>query len=170
MLARLEKVPGVRSARVEASGRCFLLALAPGTDPARAVEGAVAALGGRARPLDDAAAAAQLAARPRGDPWLSTEEVHALSYVEARVISVRVAGAVAKAAGLEAAEADALRESTRLEVFAAIERVHDEGGRDSTGWFFEAWPEIARAVAARARGFVAPERLAALADALARQF
>jgi hypothetical protein len=170
VLARIEKVGGVASARVEASGRFFLVELAGGADEARTLEGVAAALGGRARRLDDVAAAAQLAARPRGDPWLSASEVHALSYVEGRVVAVRVADAVAKAASLDAAEGEALLEAVRAEVFSAIERVHDEGGRDSTGWFFEAWPAISRAIAARARGFVDPARQAAAAAALARHF
>jgi hypothetical protein len=166
VLARLDAIPGVQESRVEAGGRYFLLVLAPGADEARVLAGAAEALRGRARRLGDAAAAAQLASRGRGDPWLAAAEVQALSYVEARIVAARAADAVAPAAGLDRAARDALAEAARVEVFRAIERVHDEGGRESSGWFNAAWPAIAAAVAARLEGTLPPHVLARVARAL----
>lgn len=168
MLARLDCIPGVAESRVEASGRFFLLVLAEGADEARAVAEAAAALRGRAAPLAPAAAAAQLARRERGDPWLSAREITALSYLEARVVAAATADRVASRVGLAAGAHDALAEALRLELFAAIERVHGEGGRESSGWFYAEWPAIAVAAAARcavALGPAADAAAAALADA-----
>lgn len=166
MLARLDAVPGVAESRVEASGRFFLLALAPGADPAAVVAAARGALRGRGRALDAAAAAAQLDARERGDPWLSAREVHALSYVEGRIVAFRAADAVAASAGLDGAARAALAEAARAELFLAIERVHAEGGRESSGWFYEEWPRLAAAIAARLRDAVPAPLHGRVAEAL----
>jgi hypothetical protein len=160
----------VAASRAEASGRFVLLELAPGADPRAAIEAAGAALPAGATPLDAAAADAQLAARARGDPWLSAPEIHALSYVEGRVVAARVADAGAEAAGLAGAEAARLLDAAREEIFSAVERVHAEEGRESSGWFREAWPGIAGGIRARCAGWLEPDRLRAVADALRDAF
>ena len=48
-----------------------------------------------------------------------------------------------------------------------MERVLAEGGRDSSGWFFTEWPTLARRVAARCAGSLAPEKRGRAAEALA---
>jgi hypothetical protein len=172
VLARLDAIPGVRESRCEASGRFFLLVLADGADEGRAVAGAVAALRGRAARLDPAAAAAQLEARPRGDPWFSAGEIRALSFLEARVVAASAAAGVARDAALGDGAHEALAEALRVELFAAIERVHAEGGRESSGWFYLEWPAIAAGAVTRAAGALDPgsaERvLAALREAHGR--
>lgn len=167
MLARLDSIPGVKESRVEASGRCFLLSLAPGADAGEVVAGAQAVLRGRGRKLDDAEAAAQLAARARGDPWFAAGEVHALSYVEARLLSARTADGAAAALALDAGAREAVAEAARAELFRAVERVHAEGGRESTAWFYEAWPRLAAAIAERARPVVPAATRERLAETLA---
>jgi hypothetical protein len=162
VLARLDDVPGVARCRVESSGRHFAVEVSAGADPDEVARAAVAALGGRARALEVEEARSQLDARSRGDPWLSAREVMALSFVEGRILSVRVSASAGREAGLDADARDRLAEAVRLEVFAAVERVHADGGRASSAWFYDAWPEIASRVLARARAFAAPERLAAL--------
>ncbi|ACL66322.1 conserved hypothetical protein [Anaeromyxobacter dehalogenans 2CP-1] len=150
MLARLDAIPGVRESRADASGRHFLLELRPGADRAAAVEAACAALGARARPLEPAEAAAQLEARGRGDPWYAGADTLALCYLEARVLAANAGPAAARAAGLDTAAGDAICEAARAVLFQVMERVHGEGGRSSSGWFYEEWPAIAEAISGRA--------------------
>lgn len=164
MLARLDALPGVRESRADASGRHFLLELRPGADRGATVDAACAALGSQARPLDAAAAAAQLSARGRGDPWYAAADTLALCYLEARVLAASAGPAAARAAGLAGGAADAICEAARAVLFGVMERVHGEGGRASSGWFYEEWPAIAAAIADRA-GRVLP---ALDADAAAR--
>jgi hypothetical protein len=149
VLARIEQVEGVGWAAVEATGR--FLAVRPrrgaGAEPvAAAVE---RALGARGRRAGDALARSQLAALERGDPWFTAAQVHALSYVEGRLVAVHVATRVAKALGLPRAAKEDLDEAVREVFFGVLERVHAEGGRDSSGWFYVEWPRIAAEVARR---------------------
>jgi hypothetical protein len=72
-------------------------------------------------------------------------EVMTLSFVEARLLAVRVAGDAASRAGLAPERREDLAEAIRVQLFAAMERVHAEGGRKTGGWIYEDWPSIARA-------------------------
>lgn len=162
VLARLDAVPGISRSRAEASGRFLLLELSPGADPGRVLAAARRALGREARRLPEAEAREQLAARGRGDPWLAAPEVMALSYVEGRILSTRVSAEAALEARLDARERDLLAEALRLEIFAALERVHAEGGRSSSGWFYEAWPAVGAAALQRCRPWLDAVRLEAL--------
>jgi hypothetical protein len=156
----------VAESRVEASGCFFLVVLAPGAEEGRVVAEAMTALRGRAARLEPAAAAAQLAARPRGDPWLSAREIVGLSYVEARIVATTTAARVAAQAGLDGRATAAVAEALRLELFAAVERVHAEGGRESSAWFYAAWPAIAAAAADRSAAALGPEARGPAAAAL----
>jgi hypothetical protein len=167
VLARLEQVEGVADARVDATGAFLAIAAVPGAAPDALADRIVAALRGRARRLDDRAAAAQLAARERGDPWYAFRDTLGLCYLEARILASRAGGAVADAAGLGGAEAAAVTEAARVELFALMEQVHGEGGRPSSGWFYEAWPAVATRIAARCRSFLEPAAADAAAAALA---
>ena len=167
VLARLDAVAGVSRARAEASGRFLLLELSPGAGADRVLEAARAALGREARRLSDAEAREQLAARGRGDPWLGADEVMALSYLEGRILSTRVSAEAARQAGLDAVGRDLVAEALRIETFAAVERVHAEGGRSSSGWFYDAWPAVAAAALERCRPQLDPGRVEALGRALA---
>ncbi|HET8725590.1 MAG TPA: hypothetical protein VFM53_15435 [Anaeromyxobacteraceae bacterium] len=165
MLARLDAVPGLAPARVDASGRFFWVAPAGG-DASAAADRAREVLGATARTLSPSEAEAQLAAHVRGDPWLGAAEVMALSYVEGRLLSVRIAGAAARELGAAAPAREAVAEAIRVELFRALERVHAEGGRRSSSWIDAEWPEIARAAAARCRDVLEPERHALLVTLL----
>ena len=154
MLARIESVEGVEWAAVEATGR--FLAVRP---RAGVGAGAVAAeverrLGGRGRRAGEALARSQLAARERGDPWFTAREAHALSYVEGRLVSVHVSSRVARELGLGGEAKEALAEAVREVFFGVLERVHGEGGRESSGWFYAEWPKVAAAVGGRMAGKV----------------
>jgi hypothetical protein len=157
VLARLDAVPGVAGARSDSSGRFFWIEPAPGADPDAVRLGAMAVLGRGARLLLPAEAAAQLAARTVGDPWLRAGEVMALSFVEGRLLSVRLSQELERKAGVPADRRETVAEALRIELFAALERVHAEGGRPSSGWIHEEWPAIARAVGSRCLPAVPPE-------------
>jgi hypothetical protein len=156
----------VAATRVDASGRFFWLTLAERADIDAVSSLAVTALGGRARRLPDARAEAQLASRVRGDPWLGRGEVMALSFVEARLLAVRLAGDAATRTGLPPEQREDLAEAIRVELFAAMERVHAEGGRKSGGWIYEEWPSLARGALDRCAGPFPPDVVRRLADLL----
>lgn len=166
VLARLSAVNGVAAARVEATGRFFWLELVAGADPGRVAPEAVEVLSGEARILPPDEAAAQLAGRQLGDPWLRAGEVQLLSLVEARVLSVRISGDAARRAGAEPAEREAVAEAVRAGLFRAMERVHAEGGRANGGWIYEAWPAIAAEAVSHCRERLRPEVALAVAEAL----
>jgi len=113
---------------------------------------AFGALGKGTRLLTADQAETQLAARPRGDPWLAAAEVLTLSFVESRILSVRLAGEVAHLTGATPEHLEEVSEAIRLEWFAAMERVHSEGGRRSSGWIYGEWPAIAAATVERCAG------------------
>jgi hypothetical protein len=142
VLARLRRLPGITDARVECSGTFFALSLADGAEAEAVLPMVVDVLGSRSRLLAAEEAGAQLEARSRGELWFSEEQIRGLSYVEGRIIASRALSAAAD--GLTMGEQDAakIREAVRAEVFAAIDRVHDEGGRRSSAWFAEEWPRI----------------------------
>ncbi len=166
MLALLDAIPGVCAARVESSGRFFWIELADGADPPRVTELATGLLGRGARALPAADAEAQLERRPRGDPWLGADEVMTLSFVEARLLSVRLAGALSRRAGATPEEQEEISEAIRIELSSAMERVHGEGGRSSSGWIYLEWPAIAEAAVARCAGALPDERRRRFAELL----
>jgi hypothetical protein len=73
----------------------------------------------------------------------------ALSFVEGRLLSVRLSGELLRKAGIPGDRRELLAEAIRIELFAALERVHAEGGRPNSGWIHEEWPAIAAAVGVR---------------------
>jgi hypothetical protein len=154
VLARIEQVEGVEWAAVEVTGRYLAVRAGAGFDEEQVMRAVESALGSRGRRVEDAAARIQLAARDRGDPWFTAREVHALSYIEGRLVSVHVAGRVGSELGLDREAREALAEAVRQVFFGVLERVHAEGGRESSGWFYVEWPAIARDVAARMAGDV----------------
>ena len=155
VLARLDAIPGV-TARVDSSGRFFWLAVDASADLPGATALAAETLGARASALSGADAEAQLAAHASGDPWLTAREVMMLSYVESRILSVRLASAVQHEVGATAEQREVIAEAVRSALFAAMERVHAEGGRSSSGWIFEEWPLIAAAAAKRCAARIPP--------------
>ncbi len=157
VLARLDAIPGVAAARTDSSGRFFWITPAPGGAPPEIAERCRAVLGASALVLGPAAAVAQLAARDRGDPWLGAGEVMTLSFLEGRLLSVRIAGDAAREVGATPAQRELLAEALRTELFAALERVHAEGGRKSIGWIYEEWPGIAARAAGRCATNLPPE-------------
>jgi hypothetical protein len=149
VLARIEQVEGVAWAAVEATGRFLAVRARPGVGEEQLASAVERALGARGRRLGEPQARAQLAARERGDPWFTSREANALSYIEGRLVSVHVSERVGAELKLGRELREALAEAVRLVFFGVLERVHAEGGRESSGWFYVEWPGIAREVASR---------------------
>jgi hypothetical protein len=162
VLARLDLVPGVRRSSVDAAGRHFVLSLEPDADEVAVIAGAQSVLRGAARRLDPAAAARQVEARVRGDPWFAADDVRALSYVEARIHAARTSARLADEAELEPLAEEALGELVRSVLLRAVARVP----ADAHDWFRHGWPEIAREIRDGSRGFLDPEAHARVAGAL----
>jgi hypothetical protein len=152
VLARIERVEGVEWAAVEATGRFLAVRSRAGAAREQVAAAVERALGARGRRAGDALARSQLAARERGDPWFTASEAHALSYVEGRLVAVRAAARVGAELGLPHPAREALAEAVREVFFAVLERVHAEGGRESSGWFYGEWPRVAADAAARMAG------------------
>ncbi len=167
MLARLDKIPGVSRSRAECSGHYFLVELTDGVVDGVAAR-AVEVLGHGARLLPREEAEAQHEARRRGEPWLTAREARALSFVEGRMLGVRVSAGVSKVAGLTAEERERLAEAVREEMFAHVERIY--AGLTPAGRFFEAWPHIAALIAERCAQWVDVDRMSNLTSSLLAHF
>lgn len=166
MLARLDAIPGVAAARVDSSGRFFWLQVDDAADATSVTVLVSGVLGKGVRSLAPRQAEAQLAAHPRGDPWLTAVESMTLSFVESRILSVRLAGEVEHLTGATPEQREEVAEAIRLELFAAMERVHSEGGRRSSGWIHEEWPAIAAATVERCAGAMSDDLRRRLSEVL----
>ncbi len=167
MLARLDGIPGVSCSRAECSGHFFLLELVDGATDGIGAR-ALHILGRGARLATAEEADAQHDARRRGEPWVTAIEARALSFVEGRMLGVRVSAAVAPNVGLTAEERERLAEAVREEMFVYVERIH--AGLASAGRFFEEWPQIASLVADRCAEWLDAGRARSLASALVAHF
>ena len=166
VLARLDSIPSVTQACVESSGRFFCVALAEGGAADSVAPLVLVALGAGARLLGPAEAAAQVSGRTRGDPWLAAGEVMTLSFVESRLLSVRLAAAFAEEAGAGPEAREVVAEALRCVLFSAMERVHQEGGRKSGGWIYREWPALSAAAVERCALALSPALLQRLAERL----
>jgi hypothetical protein len=167
VLARLDAIPGVRRSRAECSGHYVLIELVDGVADgvgARALD--ILARG--ARILPPAEAEAQHEARRRGELWVTAEEARSLSFVEGRMLGVRVSEAASKDARLTAEERERLAEAIREEMFAHVERIY--AGLAPAGRFFEAWPQIAARVAERCASWLDVARVKDLTSSLIDYF
>jgi hypothetical protein len=166
VLARLDAIPGVTAARVDSSGRFFWLQVEEAADATSVIVLASGVLGKGVRSLAAAQAGAQLAAHQHGDPWLTATEVMTLSFVESRILSVLLAGEVEHRIGATPEQREEVSEAIRLELFAAMKRVHSEGGRRSSGWIYEEWPAIAAATVERCAGAMPQDLCRQLSEVL----
>ncbi|MGA8891965.1 MAG: hypothetical protein WB493_10375, partial [Anaeromyxobacteraceae bacterium] len=62
---------------------------------------------------------------------------------------VRLSAELGQKAGVPVDRRELVAEAIRVELFAALERVHAEGGRPSSAWIHAEWPAIAAAVGNR---------------------
>jgi hypothetical protein len=149
VLARLAAVPGVTDARVECSGTFFLVSTATPEALEAALPAVREVLGPSSRRAGADVAEAQLAARPRGEPWFSASGIRGLSYVEGRSLAARMRDAVTARVELAPELRGGLGEAIRVEIFAALDHAHDTGGRSSSAWFWIEWPHVVERISAR---------------------
>jgi hypothetical protein len=167
VLARLDEIPGVTGSRAECSGHYFRVELADGAADG-IVPRAIEVLGRGARLLLPDEAAVQEEARRLGEPWLTAQEARALSFVEGRIVGIRVSVTVAREIGLSAHEQMLLAEAVREEMFAHVDRIY--AGLARAGRFFEAWPQIAQRAANRVAHRLGRAQSATVASALVGYF
>lgn len=70
---------------------------------------------------------------------------------------------------LSEAQVEAIREAIRAEVFAAIDPIHDEGGRSSSGWFAAEWPHVVVRTRERLARVIGDVALAEISARLVRE-
>ncbi len=169
VLARLRRIPEIADARVECSGTFFALSFREGVDEVAVLRAALEALGQSARRLASDDALAQLEARRRNEIWFSADDIRGLSFIEGRIIAMRAFVAVTGEVCLEREASERLRDALRIEVFGALDRVHDEGGRSSSGWFVPAWPGIVASVMRRLGGALPATTLGRISGKLLTQ-
>jgi hypothetical protein len=167
VLARLDEIPGVSRSRAECSGHYFLVELDDSVVDGVAAR-AVEVLGRGARLLPREEAEAQHDARRRGEPWVSAREARALSFVEGRMLGLRVSMDVSKEVALTAEERERLAEAVREEMFAHVECIY--AGLTPAGRFFEAWPRIAERAAERCGQWLDRDRKSHLTSSLVAHF
>ncbi len=165
MLAQLEAIDGVDSARVDWTGNRFLLALAASTDVDEFLAGAARLLGETTRRLPSRDEREQLDAFARGEPWLRSGETARLSAKEAEILSQRHALAAAQIVGLDAAQSDRLALIVREDLL----RVFDEFARGSVpdrATITARWRDLADRVGKRSREFLTAAEAESVASAL----
>ena len=127
MLASLQEVEGVAEAKVDHSGRYFLLVLEPGAEPRRAVEQARRWLEDAER-VEPSVEAALVEGYRDGERWFGPRDAERLSREEARHLAESEGRAAAAALGLDAERAEKLVRVLEQELARAFERIHAAGG------------------------------------------
>ena len=102
MLARLDALEGVEQARVEVTGRHFVVRIAPDADLAELSSRALSILGPDSRLLAPPWSDSEVAAYGRGELWLASDMARTLSLIEARMLPSSLGAAAARAARLGA--------------------------------------------------------------------
>jgi hypothetical protein len=127
VLASLKEVEGVEEAKVDHSGRYFLLVLEPGAEPRRAVDDARRWLEDAER-VEPSFEATLLDGYREGEKWFGPRDAEQLSREEARHLAEREGRAAAAALGLDAERAEKLVRVLEEELARAFERIHAAGG------------------------------------------
>jgi hypothetical protein len=141
VLARLNSIPGVIEARVEASGQVFQLDCAPTADPVGIPSAALAVLGKAA-----AIPAGEDSEPEPGDLgdieiWFNSRTVISLSLIEARILARLWGGAAAAYAGLDPDSANRFLAILFRELAREFKAMHAEGGTSQAGWYLSRFPE-----------------------------
>ncbi len=168
MLAQLDKDPAVEEARVDWTGKYFLLKLKPGANATSAVGRAKGSLGGGLKRLEPAAEAEQLGAFQRGEPWMKSGETLKMSQEEARVLSLRFAERAAGRAGLDEERTRRLRTLLNEELDATMRQLHESGKPPDMKNFRAQWGRWADSVIERSREFLSEEEASRVKEELLR--
>ncbi len=147
MLARIDAIDGVIEARVEVTGRHFVVRFTPGADVDALSALVLQALGPGSVRVDPPWNASELGSYGRGELWLCHATIRTLSLIEARIAAVQMGSTAAKAAGLDSREAFVLQEALHQELVAEFEKIHDAGGDPPPQWWIPGFKAaIARAL------------------------
>ena len=163
VLARLDRIPGVRRSHADCTGRDFLIELEAAADVAAAAAAALAVLGSGSARHSPEAEAEQVAGFGAGDLWMDAGRILTLSLIEARILARRKAEEAAADAGLDEAGTAALAELLRQELTSEFRRVHGRGGSEEQGWYAEPFRAAYRRALERAPVFLSEAQLEALA-------
>jgi hypothetical protein len=149
VLARLDGINGVLESRVEATGRHFVIRSEPMTDIDDLAKRVIEVLGPGSVRLDPPWDATAVTGYGLGELWMTAATTRALSFIEARILSVHRAARAAHVANLDAATTLELQESLYRELVVEFERVHDQGGSTDRAWWVRPFADaFERAVAA----------------------
>lgn len=165
MLAQLEGIQGVREARVDWTGRSFLLTLDDPGEPERIVTATRKFLGPTVERMSPAEEQEQIATYKAGAPWLRSGETARMSAREAHVLAERYATDAARNAGLDderSKRLTALVQDELEKLFGKFEKT----GLPSRDVMSEEWKALADRVAERSRSFLTKPELERVTDYL----
>ena len=153
MLAQLQSVDGVAQARVDWTGRSFLLILRKPSKAEAAVEAATKILGPSTRRLESKDEREQIQSFVTGAPWLRPGETARMSAHEADVLATRYVTDAARSAGLDDPRTARLIALAREELTSLFERL-EQTGLPSRDVMSKEWGALVDRVADRSRDFL----------------
>jgi len=142
VLAQLDAIPGVESARVDVTGRHFILTIQSEKSPSRITSRILKILGRDTQQLQDPRFAEINPSRGESELWLDSRNIRKLSLLEARMLSNRWGVAAAAAAALDPDTAVYLCECLRSEFVREFDRVRKQGGTSDRGWYVQSFPGV----------------------------
>ena len=140
MLARLNLIPAVAEALVDATGRHFVLFPQSGVDLATAAEQILSVLGENSCQEYDLRDPGNGEALAIGELWFSAKDIRKLSLLEARMLAARWGGRAAADAGLRNEAGLRLSEFLSAELAREFNQVHDRGGTTDGDWYRRVFP------------------------------
>ena len=120
MLARLEKLPGIREAWLSWDGLILVVIPQSGADPTSAIDLAFGNGYARQHGLDGMEREAALRSFGSGQRWVRSTSAHLLSADEARIVADRIVSWVSRRVVLSPAAAARLHEAVRRCFFAVL--------------------------------------------------
>jgi hypothetical protein len=168
VLARLNSIPGVAEANVEATGRHFLLVAGSGGNSSDISRKALEILGSDSHRLAADCEEEEIADFSSGGLWFQVGTLLQLSYLEARILAERWGGAAASDSGLQPESAASFATMLRCELARCFARIHTQGGTEERNWYLRDFPDVFAHAISRAGGSITAEQAEALRAALLR--
>jgi hypothetical protein len=153
VLAQLESVDGVAQARVDWTGRSFLLVLRKSSKPKAVVDAAAKVLGPTTRRLESKEEREQIESFVAGAPWLRPGETARMSAHEADVLATRYVTDAAKSVGLDEPRTARLIGLAREELVSLFKKF-EQTGLPSRDVMSKEWSALVDCVADRSRDFL----------------
>jgi hypothetical protein len=140
VLARLNQIPGVATAQVDATGQHFVILPTEEADPAVTIDQVLQILGTNSRFLEDPGLENVVVGFDPGEIWMGADNIRGLSLLEARILAANWARSATTESGLPDALASHLADLLRVELVKELDRVHAEGGTSERNWYKRAFP------------------------------